>query len=79
MKKVYNPKTLKRARKNIKLDDKELNKESAKIKNKPYCFTDESLKIGFKEYLDSQKVNHTTSLLTNEKIFSVFWKLNKIY
>ena len=36
------------ARDNIKLDDKELNKELAKKINNPYYFTDRALRVGFK-------------------------------
>ena len=47
IKKVYNPKTLKQiARENIKMKDKELDKEFAKKMINPYYFTDEHLKIG---------------------------------
>ena len=47
--KIYNPKSLKQlARHNIKLDDKQLNKELAKKMLNPYYFTDKNLKVGFK-------------------------------
>ena len=55
IKKVYNPKTLKQiARENIKLNDKELDKELAKKMINPYYFIDENLKTGFKINLESQ-------------------------
>ena len=63
--KIYNPKSLKRlARNNIKLDDKQLNKELAKKKINPYYFTDRNLKVGFKNDLDSHHNNHANSKLT---------------
>ena len=62
--KVYNPKTLKQiARKNIKMNDRELDKEIAKKMINPYYFIDENLKIGFKINLESHNVNHANSLL----------------
>ena len=49
IKKINNPMSLKQlARNNIKLDDKQLNKELAKKKIIPYYFTDRNLKVGFK-------------------------------
>ena len=60
--KIYNPKSLKQiARDNIKLDDKQLNKELAKKKFNPYYFTDRILKVGFKIDLDSHHINHANS------------------
>ena len=48
-KKLYNPKPLKqKARDNIKLDGKQLNKELAKKMINPYYFTDRKLKVGLK-------------------------------
>ena len=48
IRKIYNPKSLKQlARYNIKLDDKQLNKELDKKMNNPFCFTDRALKVGF--------------------------------
>ena len=65
IKKIYNPKPLKQlARNNIKLDDKQLNKELAKKMINPYYFIDENLKIGFKINLDSHILHHTISKLT---------------
>ena len=65
IKKLYNPKSLKQiARKNIRLDDKQLNKELAKKMLNPYYFTDRNLKVGFKIDLDSHHINHTNSELT---------------
>ena len=63
--KIYNPKSLKQlARNNIKLDDKQLNKELAKKIINPYYFTDRNLKVGFKINLDSHNLHHTNSKLT---------------
>ena len=65
LKKIYNPKSLKQlARNNIKLDDKQLNKELAKRMINPYYFIDENLREGFKINLDSQNLHHTNSKLT---------------
>ena len=62
---IYNPKSLKQlARNNIKLDDKQLNKELAKKMINPYYFTDRNLKVGFKGNLDSHHNNHANSKLT---------------
>ena len=52
------------ARKNIKLEDKQLKKELAKKMINPYYFTDRNLKVGFKINLDSHHINHATSKLT---------------
>ena len=63
--KIYNPKSLKQlARNNIRLDDKQLNKELAKKMINPYFFNDENLKVGFKINLDSHNLHHTNSKLT---------------
>ena len=63
--KIYNPKPLKQlARKNIKLDDKQLNKELAKKMINPNYFTDRILKVGFINNLDSHHINHANSKLT---------------
>ena len=44
--KIYNPKSLKQlARNNIKLDDKQLNKELARKMINPYYFTDRNLQV----------------------------------
>ena len=81
--KTYNPKSLKQlARNNIKLDDKQLNKELAKKMINPYYFTDRNLKVGFKNNLDSHHINHANSKLTiipNYPEFGIeFRYLNKI-
>ena len=47
------------ARENIKLDDKQLNKEVAKGMKNPYYFTDRALKIGFHITPQSNHINHT--------------------
>ena len=63
--KIYNPKSLKQlARNNIRLDDKQLNKELAKKMINPYYFTDRNLQVGFKINLDSHLINHDNSKLT---------------
>ena len=62
--KIHNPKSLKQiARDNIIIDDKQLNKESAKKMINPYYFTDRNLKVGFKINLDSHNL-HTNPKLT---------------
>ena len=62
---INNPKPLKQiARVNIKLDDKQLNKELAKIMINPYYFTDRSFKVGFKINLDTHHTNHAISKIT---------------
>ena len=72
-KKVYNPKTLKQiARENIKLGNKELDKELAKKLITPYYFTDRNLKIGFKINLDIHNINHANSVLTITLIYTDF-------
>ena len=64
-KKIYNPRSLRQiARDNIKLDDKQLNKELAREMINPYYFTDRNLKVGFKINLDSHNINHDNSKLT---------------
>ena len=63
--KIYNPKSLKQlARNNIKLDDKQLNKELTKKMINPYYFTHRNLKVGFKNNVDSHNLRHTNSKLT---------------
>ena len=65
IKNIYNPKPLKQlARNNIKLNDKQLNKEIAKKMLNPYYFTDNNLRVGFKINLDSHHINHLKSKLT---------------
>ena len=73
IKKIYNPKSLKQlARNNIKLDDKQLNKELAKRMINPYYFTDRILQVGFKINLDSHHINHLNSKLTITPNFKEF-------
>ena len=68
--KIHNPRPLKQiARDNIRLDDKQLNKELAKKMLNPYNFTDRNLKVGFKINLDSHHNNHAISKLTITLIF----------
>ena len=81
--KIYNPKPLRQlARDNIRLDDKQLNKELAKKMINPYYFTDRALRIGFKINLDSHHVNHANSKLTltpNHPEFGIEFRfINKI-
>ena len=65
IKKIYNPRSLKQiARDNIRLDDKQLNKELAKKMINPYYFTDRNLKVGFKINLDSHNLHHANSKIT---------------
>ena len=72
-KKIYNPKSTKQlARDNIRLNDKQLNKELAKKMLNPYYFTDRNLKVGFKINLDSHHINHTNSKLTITPNFPQF-------
>ena len=68
--KMYNPKPLKQlARNNIKLDDKQLNKELAKKMINPYYFSDRNLQVAYKINLDSHHNNHINSKLTIKSNF----------
>ena len=68
--KIYNPKTLQQlARQNIKMNDKELDREKAEKMINPYYFIDENLRIGFKINLESHNINHAISLLNIEPNF----------
>ena len=49
---------------NIKLDDKQLIKESARKMIKTFHFTDRSLKMEFKINSDSHHINHAISKVT---------------
>ena len=61
-KKIYNPKTLKQiAIDNIKLDDRQSNKEIAKKMINPYYFTDRNLQEGFEINLERHHINHANS------------------
>ena len=63
--KIYYPKSIKQiARDNIKLDDKQLNKELAKTMINPNYFTDRNLKVGFQINLDTHHIKHANSKLT---------------
>ena len=65
IKKIYNPKSVKQlARNNIKLDDKQLNKELAKKMINPYYFSDRNLQVAYKINLDSHHINHLNSKVT---------------
>ena len=73
LKKIYNPRSLKQiARDNIRLDDKQLNKELAKKMINPYYFTDRNLKVGFKINLDSHNLHHANSKLTISPYYPEF-------
>ena len=62
--KIHNPNSLKQlARDNIRLDDKQLNKELARKMINPFCFTNRALQAGFKINLDSHHINHVNSKL----------------
>ena len=64
-KKIYNPKSLKqKARDNVRLDDKQLNKELAKKMPNPNYITDRNLRVGFKFNSDGHHINHANSKLT---------------
>ena len=63
--KIYNPFSLKQiARNNIRLDDKQLNKELAKMMINPYYFSDRNLQVAYKINLDSHHINHLNSKIT---------------
>ena len=65
IKEIYNHISLKQlARNNIRLDDKQLNKELAKKMINPYYFSDRNLKVAYKINLDSHHNNHLKSKLT---------------
>ena len=83
VKKRYNPRSLKQiARDNIRLDDRQLNKELAEKMNNPYYFTDRNLKVAYKIALDSHNLHHTNSKLTITPTFPEFGRefrfINKI-
>ena len=61
-KNIYNPKPLKQlARGNIKLDDKQLNREIAKKMLNSYYFTDRMMQVGLNITLESHHINQTNS------------------
>ena len=71
--KIYNPKPLRQlARDNIRLDDKQLNKELSKKMINPYYFTDRNSKVAYKINLDSHNLHHTNSKLTITPTFPEF-------
>ena len=71
--KIYNPQSLKQlARNNIKLDDKQLNKELARRMINPYYSTDRNLKVAYKINLDNHNINHAISKLTITPTFQEF-------
>ena len=72
--KIYNPRSLKQiARDNIRLDDKQLNKELARKMINPNYFTDRNLKIAYKINLDSHNLHHTNSKLSITPTFQNSW------
>ena len=73
IKKVYNPKTLKQMDwENIKMIDKELDREIAKNMIHPYYFIDRDLRTGLNINLDSHNNNLANSILTITRIFPEF-------
>ena len=83
IKNIYIPKTLQQlARKNIKLSDKELDKEIAKKMINLYYFIDINLKIGFEIILKGHNIIHANSNLTIKpnfpKLGIEFRYINKI-
>ena len=81
--KIHNPRSLKQlARDNIRLDDKQLNKELAKKMLNPYFFTNRALQVGFKINIDSHHINHAKSkffILPNYPEFGIELRyINKI-
>ena len=71
--KIHNPKSVKQlARDNIRLDDRQLNKELAKKMINPYDFTNRALQVAFKINLDSHHINHANSKLTITPNFPEF-------
>ena len=61
---LYIPKSLKQlARGNIRLDDKQLNKELAKKMINPYYFNDKNIKFGLNITLEFHHINHANSKL----------------
>ena len=81
--KIYKPRSLKQlARDNIRLDDKQLNKELASKMINPYYFTDRNLKVAYKINLDSHNLHHTNSKLSISSNFQYteieFRYINKI-
>ena len=64
IKKIYNPKPFRQiTRDNIKLDEKQLNKELAKKMISPYYFTDRALQVQYNITLESHHINHAKSIL----------------
>ena len=83
IKKIYNPISLKKlARNNIKLNDKQINKELAKKMINPYYFSDGNLIVAYKINLDSHHINLLNSKLTISSNFpntgKEFRLINKI-
>ena len=65
LKKIFNPKSLKQfSVDNVRLYDKQLNKEIVKKMLNLYYFTDRALRVGFNIILDSHHINQANSKLT---------------
>ena len=70
---IYNPKPLKQiARDNIKLDDRQLNKELAKKMINPFYFTDRALQVGFNITLKSHYIIHANSKIIVKPSYTEF-------
>ena len=71
MTKAYNPETLKQiSRENLKLNEKQLKKELAKMMINPCFFNDRASQIGSNKNLDSHHINHAKSKLTIETLLT---------
>ena len=71
--KIHNSKSLKQiTRENIRLDDKQLNKELARKMINPYYFTNRALQVAFNINLDSHYINHANSKITITPNFPEF-------
>ena len=73
IKRIYYPKPLKqRARKNIKINDKQLNGELANKTINPQYYTDRALQVRFSNTLESHHINHANSKLINKPNYPEF-------
>ena len=81
IKKIYKPKQLtQKAKENIKLDDKQLNKDLANRMLNPYYFFDRASQFGFNISLDSHHINHANSKIVirpNYPEFGIDVRYNK--
>ena len=74
-KKIYNPKPFNQiAKKNVNIDDKQLNKEIAKKMNNPHYFIDGTLKVGFIFFLENHHINHAKSKIIMKPNFPILEK-----